>query len=199
MKQTLLAAVLAAIASSALTLLLAGSAAPAPPSAPSAGAPATAAEFKAALADLEREVAALRRDLAAGGAGPADSPAGDGTAPPASRIPASPAAPVVREAKSPEPAVPAPEGLKRFAEAVPRNAENERDVEGRSVQKRRWLFRGEREILEWFGLPDTVHAEGEKETWYYEIPTGTVDEDGWPQHRNYWITLNRGRLTDMGD
>ena len=82
--------------------------------------------------------------------------------------------------------------------AIPRNAEGEYDEEARAARKRRWLLRSEREVLEWFGLPSYIDAEGEKEVWQYQIQDG-VDSNGDPNVRGFWITLNRGRLTDLGD
>jgi hypothetical protein len=195
-KQLLLVALLSAVASSALTLLVAGAGRPAPPPAPPG---MSAADFKGALADLERDLAALRRELPAGARGEAaPTPAAPAESPP-SRSDAPVGSPVVRDPGSAEPAVPSADRLLRFADALPRNAEGEKDHKGRKVQKRRWMFRAESEVLAWFGLPEVVQENGETEIWHYEVPTGAMHENGEPVTRSFWIKINRGRVTDLGD
>jgi len=193
-KQLLLVAILSAVASSALTLLVASSFRP-PPDVPGSPPP----DFKAALGDLERDLAAVRRELAAGARGEAPpTPAVPGGAPP-SRSDRPVEAPLVLPAGSAETAVPVPDRLRRFTDALPRTADGKRDPQGRRLQKRQWMFRAESEVFAWFGTPEMVQAEGETETWYYEVPTGAMDEDGDPETNSFWIKINRGRLVDLGD
>jgi len=197
MKQLLLAVLLAAVASSATTLLLAGAMKPDPaPAAP----PLSAADFKAALADLENEVAALRREMAERGppaapwtASPAPAGRSPGAAPAADRATSE----AVRPATDNSSAEPTPGHLLRFRELFDRDDEGNTSI--RREMRRRWLFRGEREVVEWFGIPETVGVEdGGAETWYYEIPTGEKDEDGGPVTEGFNIRLSRGRVIEIG-
>jgi hypothetical protein len=197
-RDTIAVAVVAAVASSALTLLLSDRF-----RAPPAASPPPAPDFKAALSDLEREVAGLRADLAGMPRGtspvppPSDPGAALATAPP---LPApTPAPPVVREDGTPEPPADVTMAVNRFLEVLPTTAEGEADGSARAAMKRRWLFRGEREVLDHFGLPHTIQVEGEAEIWHFEVPLGILDDEGNMEHANYWIKLNRGRLIDLGD
>ena len=199
MKQLVLVAVLAAIGSSALTLLLDGfSGAPAP-SPPAAGA---APDLKAALADVERELAEIRRILAERGKDAALAPV---TASPAGS-PGATGGAEVSAAASPLPATPSPTPVsaavqhQRFVEVVSlRNAEGFRDEKARREAVRRWMFHPEQEVLDWFGRPTSINGNGDLEQWNYEVPTGEVDENREPVVRRYWITINKGRLIDLGD
>ncbi|MHC4821364.1 MAG: hypothetical protein ACYTDX_06560 [Planctomycetota bacterium] len=60
--------------------------------------------------------------------------------------------------------------------------------------RRRWMFKSERDVLEWYGTPDQIEADGDREDWYYEVPTGAFDEDGDPVLESFTIYLNRGRM-----
>jgi hypothetical protein len=87
----------------------------------------------------------------------------------------------------------------RFRQLVPRREDADEEQAARLAERRRWLFRGEREVLDWFGQPDDINAEGEAETWYYRVPTGTTAEDGTPETNMYWIRLNKGRVVQFDD
>ncbi len=198
MKQLVLVALIAALASSAMTLLLEGAFRPpaaAPPSAVSA------ADFKAALADLEREVAALRREAAErAGAAPASTAGqpwpGRVAGGPPSPDPGAPGA--VRPPSEPAAAEPSAAHLQRFRELFSQDEEGNTSI--RRDARARWLFRGEREVLDWFGLPENISIDdGSSETWYYEIPTGAKDEEGNPDTKAYRIRLNRGRLIEIDE
>jgi hypothetical protein len=194
-KQLLLVAVLAALASSAITLLVSGAFRPAPP--PAAGAPSVA-DFKSALADLEREVAAMRRESAERGSavGPSrreESGAGRAAVvnPGAARGPGD--APAAAEAaRTPEASA---SHLQRFREIFPRDENG--DTSARKDLVRGWLLHGEAEVLEWFGLPDSITTGDGLETWYYDIPTGGKDEEGNPLSEDFQIQMGRGRVIGM--
>jgi len=193
-KQLVLVAVLAAFASSAITLLLA----PAPPRAAAVPA-APATDFKAALADLEREVSALRLELAA-----RDRPATAVPVPAAAGTPSSVHAPATAAAEAgPVPSTPAVEMstvAARFREMAPYVAEGVRDKEAHEEQKRRWMLRGEKEVLEWFGRPRSIDATGEQEVWTYRVPSAEINQvTGLPDEVVYWVRINRGRVIDLGD
>jgi hypothetical protein len=198
-KQTALAVVLAAAVSSVLTLLLASALRP-PPAAPPSSL--TASEFKAALGDLEREVATLRAALAErGAAGPAPiAAAAPGAAPTArgEERPAASATLVVRaEGTAAAPA--AATLLQRLEEVAPRLPEGGKDYEAREEVLRRWILRPESEVHAWFGLPARIDANGEQERWFYVVDTGTGSEKGGTVKRTVWVLLNRGRVVDIGD
>jgi len=63
-----------------------------------------------------------------------------------------------------------------------------------AAYRRRWILRDERAVLEWFGMPDSIDADGDSEEWYYELPNGELDEDGDPILESFQIYLNRGRM-----
>jgi hypothetical protein len=197
-------ALLSALASSALTLLLASAFRPVPPRAPD---PLTTADFKEALGTLEREVAALRREAAAraeAAEAGVFSPAAEADAAPAEAAVAPSATPPAASRSTGEPvavvrgprlAPSAPVGqYQRFRDVMPLRPDGDEDAEGRRRLLRTWMFRSEREVLEWFGVPDSVGAEGEREDWYYEVSTGALDEEGDPVIEDFTVVLNRGRL-----
>jgi hypothetical protein len=194
-----LVAVLASAASASLTLLVGGALRPeAPPAAPAL----TAADFKAALADLESQVEGLRREMAErGGSAPAwVAPSAPGPRPPGALSPApgGGAAEPLRTGQDNAALEPTPAHLLRFREFFDVDEVGDRRL--RPEARRRWLFRGERDVAEWFGIPEVVGMdESGSETWTYEIPTGEKDEEGEPVTETYWIRLNRGRVIDLGE
>ena len=200
MKSTVVAALLAAVASSVLTLVLASAFRPPPAAAPTSSL--TAAEFKAALGDLEREVAALRAALAERGAsGPGPVAAIPGTAAPIARVDASPAATATFFVR-PEGPAEAPAAatlLQRFEEVAPRLPEGGRDYNARKDVLRRWILRPESEVQAWFGLPARIEPKDEQERWWYEVATGARSPNGSPEQRTFWVLLNRGRVVEFGD
>jgi hypothetical protein len=197
-KGLLLVAVLASLASASLTLLLSGALRP---EAPPPASALSAADFKAALADLESQVAGLRREMAERGASAepwvASSPAG-------ARVPAPSAAGSTggadgfRAGSDSEAPAPSAAHLLHFRELFERDEDGDTHI--RKDLRRRWMFRGEREVVEWFGIPESIAVEDSGvEDWYYEIPTGEKDEEGEPMSESYQIHLNRGRVIDIND
>jgi hypothetical protein len=206
MRQTILAALLAAVAASALTLLLSTG------MRPPAGA-ATTADFRAALADLVGEVAALRREMA-GGRGAAPAPvfaASPGTVP-AVAVGTSPPAAAAEETPAVEAAaVPAaePEVMEVRREersAIPRTQEVVERLrtltnwEESAEIRKAWILAGEEQVVNAFGKPDEVWVQdGGAETWNYRTLTGTIDENGDPEWQDITLSMNRGRLVRVDD
>jgi len=209
MKQTLLAALLAAIAASALTLLLTTGLSPAP-------AGATAAEFKSALSELVGEVAALRREMAGGRAAaqaPVLAPVPGTAAAGADRLPPVPApgapemtlaAPAEGEAS----AVPAPEEFlpPKERSALQRSAELADRIRGLSKWedsaeiRGKWILASEEAVLNTFGKPDEIYiADSGAESWIFRTLTGERDEDGDPEWQDVTFELSRGRLVRVYD
>ncbi len=220
MRQTLLIAIAAGAIGAAVGAVVATSAAPAPPSqraAPTAKELASAidAALGPRVAELRREVAGLRADLAAAGAAvtadvalapaasrPGEDPArsrSDSTADAAlravARLAESEAAPdvrlVVREAGDvPTPAL---------------SAERLRALHGWDASedvRARWLFLGERSALGWFGTPTRIDYDEDDDTeeWVYEWPLPDLDGDGEPDDtRGMWLYFRNGRLVDIDD
>lgn len=188
-----LVAVLASAASASLTLLVSASLRPDVPPAPP---PLTAADFKAALADLESQVAGLRREMAERGASsepwvspPLSAPRATGGPSPVAAPGAEPFRPGSENASG----EPTTAHLLHFRELYERDEDG--DTHLRPEAKRRWLFRGEREVIEWFGIPGHVELdESGSEFWRYELTTGEKDEDGEPVVEGFSIRMNRGRL-----
>jgi hypothetical protein len=198
MKAVLAAALGAAALSSAATWAATRAAAPAPPRPPDPGNPPP--DLRPALEALGREIAALRAELAARPVAGGDGPV---TAEPersAAAASPSPGAPYVRpRGEGVEAPASGMTSIQKFREVAPRLPEGGKDDDGRRAQLRKWMFRGEREVLEWFGQPLQIDPSGELEMWHYEVPTGEIDDDGLPRTKQYWIRLNKGRLVDMGD
>jgi hypothetical protein len=192
-KALLLAAALGGAGGAGAVLLASAIPAPAPPSRAGAAAPDALA---AALASLEVEVGALRREIAEGrehaparddgGVGGADGPTRPGPAGPAKpKVPAE-----VSAARAPAAAGP------------PAASPGERLLPLRGWQKdpdvrARWTFLDEKEVLERFGTPDMVTPEGSTERWHYRWRTGERDEDGNEMTDEMLVVLNRGRLVQV--
>ena len=213
MKQALFAALLAAVASSALTLLLAAG------PRPEAAGP-SAAEFRAIFADLTAELAALRRAAPAGGGG-ADAVAPPRTIllPPPGSVPASPPETAFAPSAEPGPAaapvpVPGGEDVPAMEEFVPRE---ERSAIARAPElverlrgltrweesadvRRVWILAGEEAVVGTFGKPDEIYVQdGGQENWIYRTRTGTIDEDGEAEWKDICLTMSRGRLVRVDD
>jgi hypothetical protein len=205
MKQTLFAALLAALAASALTFLLAGLRPAAPP--PAAPAVPGLAELAAEVAALRREMAIARTAVPASGPAPAPAPA------PAVAVPAPEETPAAA-ADGPAPAGDIPEVepaegmpavveersvIVRPAEAVERLhavTRWEKDAEVR----RYWMLASEEAVVSQFGKPDEVSvADGGMEYWIYRTKSGEVDDDGSPIWRDVTLHMSRGRLVQAYD
>jgi hypothetical protein len=193
-KAIVLTAVLAGAGGAGIALLAAQR-----PAASASSPPATdpGGALAAALASLEREVEALRKEIREGAplrGGPAGPGGGPGEAsiraPRAvdGEVPAAAAAAAV--VRSPGAAVPSSGSL----------AERIAPVRGwhKSPETRvRWTFLSEAEVLERFGVPDRVELEGEAERWNYMVPA--VDDEGNAYTDQVILVLNRGRLVTVYD
>jgi hypothetical protein len=58
--------------------------------------------------------------------------------------------------------------------------------------RERWLFAGERQVLEAFGTPDEVIVNENSEHWNYRLPTQSEDED-----EDIVLVFSRGRLVQV--
>lgn len=84
-----------------------------------------------------------------------------------------------------DPALPEPRGP--LPEARPDRLEPLLRWDSDRSLQRQWLFRGDAEVSESFGAPDSIHvAAAGVEVWTYVLPQGQV---------RLW--LNRGRLIDV--
>lgn len=191
MKAVIAASLLSAAAASSLTWILATSAAP---PAPAPGRAPAAADFKAALGDLEREVAALRREMAErpgsgapGGGPPAATPAADARRSDGSDTSNLVLRPAAGVAASLDPVPPVTPAVVQLLEELSQ-------WHGRPEVRARWTFLPEGKVLEQLGMPDSVVPNQVEEAWIYRVPSGETDEEGNPRWRRYQVTLNRGRL-----
>ena len=81
-----------------------------------------------------------------------------------------------------EPLAAPPESSKDGSPRTPANpvlpAANQRALEGvRSFEedeqlRRTWIFRPEKDVIEWLGTPDAVYASEGAENWRYDLPNG---------------------------
>ncbi len=210
MKRVVVAAVLSAFASSALTVAVSGLLrTPAPP----VPADPSIAELRAALDSTRKELAELRwgtdgssmdRKLRAAfdrsgeievvdprTLKPINASGKDEVAPPPEIVPA----------QVEEPA-PEPDWKRQEREAAARRpaAQIEKLKEGatwdQNVEVRsRWILLPEAELLAACGKPDEVVVqERGSETWIYRIPTGERDEEGNLDYDDVCVELNRGRV-----
>lgn len=211
MKPMVLAAVLAGLLGSCLTLLLAPRIRPAwaPPADPAV------AELRAALEASRTEIAVLRARMeewkaAGGGAGVGVPPvpaAGGAEGPPGEVPPQETvAAPAVPEAAPPAEAVEqveeesedrvlARESALRRSAAVLERLQEVRAWDRSNEVRQRWILASEEAVLAGFGKPDEIWVQDRGvETWIYRVPTGTVDEEGRAEWDDMTLDLNRGRL-----
>lgn len=150
--------------------------------------------FAKGVADLRRDLSALRDARAAptaAGAPAEDSAprrppvAVDDTADPARvtrRRAAQPAADAERESP-----FDAPNPLPRYDRLKKCHGWDERPE-----LRRTWLFADEAACLDWFGTPDDVNGDG---TWYYNEPLPDADGDGEPDGRlQYVLQFHSGRI-----
>jgi hypothetical protein len=169
----------AGIGAAAGALLVLALHSPAPPPAPQIDERAMAAAFERAfgkgVADLRRDLAALREARAeapVAGAPAAEAPR------PRSAGEVQPDASRATRRRSPD-ASPAPERESPFeVPGAPPNFARLRKLHGwddRPELRRTWLFADEETCLEWFGTPNEVNSDG---TWFYEEPLPDADGDG---------------------
>jgi hypothetical protein len=186
----------AGIGAAAGALLVLALHSPAPPPAPQVDERAMAAAFERAfgkgVADLRRDLAALREARAeapVAGAPAAEAPrprsAGD-VQPDASRATRrrAAAAAAADERDSPFEAPGAPPDFARLRKV--------RGWDQRPELRRTWLFADEATCLEWFGTPDEVSHDG---VWFYNEPGPDADGDGEPDRKlQYIFQFHEGRV-----
>lgn len=195
MKQTLIAAMLAAILSSMLTVLVERALRSPPPSVASTQGPLTVS-----APDIERSLESIGQDLAAIAATTAaiqlpsaasghQAPQGSGSHP--TRTAEAPSVPTSWGTAS-RTIAPA-DLLARFREigrVDPDRGALVVSPEGRA----QWILRGEDEVLAGFGRPARIEvAPSGTETWIYRVPV----DDGSPDTIPYKILFNRGRVVDI--
>lgn len=185
-----LVAAISAVAGSSVTLLVASAMSPPPAVAP---APSSAAGGDPGLADVVRELAAIRREIAALQVPAGPAPSEGSPRPVAAPAPIGGAA---SQASAPPP-VAVPEAarayVKRQTEMYSKNADGDFDVAAEA--KRRWMLRSEREVLDWFGPPSRVEisSDSDQETWRYPFPEGAAVGD----RTEFSLRVHAGRVVDV--
>jgi hypothetical protein len=197
MRETIFVAFGAAgIGAAAGALLVLALHSPAPPPAPQIDEGAMAAAFERAfgkgVADLRRDLAALREARAeapVAGAPAAEAPrrrSVDDTAPDPARATRRRSADAAPQADRDSPF---------DGPGAPPNFERLRKVRGwddRPELRRTWLFADEATCLEWFGTPNEVNSDG---TWFYEELLPDADGDGESDGKlGYVIQFHGGRV-----
>jgi hypothetical protein len=172
MKQLVLVAFLAALGSSALTLLGTTILLPTPSAAP----PPDRGETRPGMAEVVRELAVLRRDLTEAIREGATRPSAGVAAPagPALRPGADlPISPPSHEAQA-SPLVQVAAREKRITESIDTDPASDRLGAVKKNERAKWFLRSDRDVAAWFGAPDTVFVDEKGvESWSYYMPEGS--------------------------